>query len=146
MIAEGPNGRAYVAPTKFQQDVAFTSKATWRPEQLQPENPRWFSPPAYGMQTFGDLFTERQLAALNTFSDLVDEARQKVEVDALASGMKDDGLPLRNDGIGAKAYAEALSVYFAFLIDQMANNNSSICTWHSSNTQLRSVLRVKRYR
>ena len=40
-----------------------------------PENPRWFSPPLYGLTTYGDLFTPRQLVALTTFSDLVQETR-----------------------------------------------------------------------
>ena len=25
-----------------------------------PNNPRWFSPPLYGLKTYGDLFTPRQ--------------------------------------------------------------------------------------
>ncbi len=44
----------------------------------------------YGMTTFGDLFTDRQLVALNTFSDLVHEARAEIERDALAAGLSDD--------------------------------------------------------
>ena len=47
-----------------------------------PENPRWFSPPMYGMKSYGDLFTPRQLVALTTFSDLVQEAREKAIADA----------------------------------------------------------------
>ena len=43
------------------------------------------------MRTFGDLFTARQLVALTTFSDLVEEARERVKRDALAAGLDDDG-------------------------------------------------------
>ena len=46
------------------------------------------------MTTFGDLFTPRQLVALTTFSDLVQEARERVKRDALAAGLPDDGKPL----------------------------------------------------
>ena len=42
----------------------------------------------------GDLFTPRQLVALTTFSDLVQEARERVKRDALAAGLPDDGKPL----------------------------------------------------
>ena len=38
------------------------------------------------MENFSDLFTPRQLVALTTFSDLVDEARDQVEADALEGG------------------------------------------------------------
>ena len=57
----------------------------WRPEVPLPSNPRWFSPPDYGMPTFGDLFTPRQLVALTTFSDLVAEAMERVKRDYLGS-------------------------------------------------------------
>ena len=40
---------------------------------------------------WGDLFTPRQLVALTTFSDLVQEARERVKQDALTAGMADDG-------------------------------------------------------
>ena len=53
------------------------------------------------MTTFGDLFTPRQLVALTTFSDLVQEARERVQRDALAAGLPDDGKPLRDGGTGA---------------------------------------------
>ena len=44
----------------------------------------------YGLDTCGDLFTHRQLVALTTFSDLVQEAREQVKADALAAGHVDD--------------------------------------------------------
>ena len=48
------------------------------------------------------------LVALTTFSDLVTEARERVRSDAVAAGMPDDGVPLRDGGTGATAYAEAV--------------------------------------
>ena len=66
----------------------------------------------YGfLSTFADLFTPRQLVALTTFSDLVTEARARVERDAIVAGLPDDSTPLRDGGTGAKAYAEAVGVY-----------------------------------
>ncbi len=66
--------------------------------------------------TFGDLFTPRQLVALTTFSDLVQEARERVQHDALAAGLPDDAKPLRDGGAGATAYAEAVGVYLALAV------------------------------
>ena len=63
------------------------------------------------MTTFGDLFTPRQLVALTTFSDLVTEARARVERDAIVAGLPDDSTPLRDGGTGATAYSEAVGVY-----------------------------------
>lgn len=126
IVCEGKRGRVYVAPNPQHEEAALSVKPKWRPEQKQPENPRWFSPPAYGMETFGDLFTDRQLVALNTFSDLVHEARAQIEADALKSGMPSDPTPLRDGGSGAKAYAEAVSVYLGFGISKLTNLGSTV--------------------
>lgn len=50
----------------------------------------------------------RQLVALTTFSDLVQEAIARVREDALAAGMADDGSGLDQGGTGATAYAQAV--------------------------------------
>ena len=132
IVAEGKRGRAYVEPLPEHVEVAQSAKPEWRPEARLPDNPRDFKTPNYGMETFGDLFTDRQLVALNTFSDLVHEARAQVQADALAAGMNPDETPLRDTGKGAKAYAEAVSVYLAFALNRSADRGSSICTWDSS--------------
>ncbi len=50
-----------------------------------------------------------------------------------------DDVHLRNGGAGATAYAEAVGVYLGFLVDQLTNHLSSICSWNVNNTQLRST-------
>jgi len=139
VVAEGQRGRVYFDPTEEMEETARTAEPGWRPEQSLPQNPRWFSPPDYGMPSYGDLFTDRQLVALTTFSDLVAEAKEKVLVDALAANLSDVPTPLRYGGTGAKAYAEAVSVYLAFMVGQVANHCSTICGWNSPNQQMRST-------
>jgi len=68
--------------------------------------------PMYGMPTWGDAFTARQLVALTTFSDLVGEARERVLRDALSTGMA-EGERLEEGGTGAAAYADAVATYLA---------------------------------
>ena len=139
IVAEGSRGRIYVAPSEDHERVARSSEPDWKPEVLLPDNPRDFKTPNYGLRTFGDLFTDRQLVALNTFSDLVHEARTEIERDALAAGLSDDRTPLHGGGTGAKAYAEAVSVYLAFGISKMTDYHSTITTWHSSREIIRNT-------
>ena len=139
IVAEGERGRVFLAPTPEMEAIALTAQPEWKPEVAMPENPRWFSPPLYGLKTYGDLFTPRQLVALTTLSDLVQEARQRVKTDAIAGGLTDDGLALATVGAGATAYADAVGVYLGFMVDQVANHASSICGWNHPNTQMRSV-------
>ena len=129
IAAEGKRGRAYVAPTEEHASTALSASPSWKPEQRQPENPRWFSPPSYGMETFGDLFTDRQLVALNTLSELVELAREELEKDAIKAGVSEDTTPLRNGGNGAKAYADAVSVYLALVVSKFTDLANSFCNW-----------------
>ena len=104
-----------------------------------PENPRWFSPPMYGMKTYGDLFTSRQLIALTTFSDLVQKTREKVIEDAKAAGMADDGVGLDQRGAGAMAYGDAIATYLSLATSRWADLSNSICTWNNSNQNVRAL-------
>jgi putative DNA methylase len=139
IVAEGDRGRVYLAPMPEHEAAALTAKPEWKPDVFMPDNPRWFSPPLYGLKTYGDLFTPRQLVALTTFSDLVQEAREQVKCDALAAGLLDDGKPLRDGGTCATGYADGLAVYLGFLVSQVANHSSAVCGWNSANAQMRSV-------
>jgi putative DNA methylase len=139
VVAEGNRGRVYLSPTVEQEEIAALAKPEWKPDNELPNNPRDFKTPNYGMKTFGDLFTARQLVALNTFSDLVGKARVKVMADAVAAGMLDDKLLLNDGGIGATAYGDAVATYLAFIIDQLAHHQSSLCGWNSVNEQMRNV-------
>lgn len=139
IVAEGKRGRVYCAPNDEQASVADTPKPDEYPDADIASNPRDFKTPNYGLATFSQLFTNRQLTALTTFSELVGEAQKKAEADATAAGLPDDGVGLADGGTGARAYGEAIGVYLANLVDQLANHNSSICSWHAGNTQLRNV-------
>lgn len=132
IAAEGKRGRIYCSPNEEHILTAQVEKPQDGPAGMLPGNPRWFSPPAFGMDHYEDLFTPRQLTALTTFSALVAEAQLKAEADAVAAGMADDHLPLRNGGHGARAYGEAVGVYLAFAVDRMAMTGNSLVRWNST--------------
>ena len=133
IVAEGDRGRIYLAPTTEHEDIAGKAIPEWQPELDMPRDRRWFSPPLYGLPTYGDLFTPRQLVALTTFSDLVQEAREQVQRDALAAGVCDDGEALRNGGAGATA--EAVAVYLGLAISRTTNTVNALAVWSQSREQ-----------
>ncbi|GAB1406265.1 DUF1156 domain-containing protein [Thermomonas brevis] len=139
IVAEGKNGRVYLSPDAAMQLLAESAKPSWKPDISLPSNPRDFKTPNYGMSTFGDLFTPRQLVALNTFSELVGEVREKVRADAMSLGPSGDSRGLDAGGTGPAAYAEAMAVYMAFAIDKASDYWSSICSWHSSKELIRNT-------
>ena len=139
IVAEGDRGRVYLAPTAEHEETAGKAMTEWRPEGDVPARLTGGTCVPYGLSTWADLFTPRQLVALTTFSDLVTEARARVKRDAIVAGLPHDSTPLRDGGTGARAYAEAVEVYLALLINQVANHSSSVCGWNNVNTQMRSV-------
>ncbi len=84
IVAEGDRGRVYLETTPEHEAVAEEAKPWWKPEGDVPPRLTGGTCVPYGLSTWGDLFTPRQLVALTTFSDLVGEAMQQVRRDALA--------------------------------------------------------------
>lgn len=113
VVAEGRRGRVYLDASSKHSEIAGSAEPKWKPEGEIAINPRNFNTPNYGLTSFGDLFTSRQLAALTTFSDLVMEARAK----AIQDGAKPE-------------YADAIATYLAFAVDKTADYSSNLCTWH----------------
>ncbi len=131
IATEGDRGRIYLSPSEADEAIARHAKPTWKPDLAMPDNPRWFSPPLYGLRTFGDLFSPRQAVALTTFSDLVLEAGRRASADAVAAGFLDDHKSLDSGGTGAQAYGEAVASFLALAVDKAADYWSTICFWHN---------------
>ena len=129
IVAEGDRGRVYLTPTAEHEEAAKQARPAWQPEVRLAGKTR-VSVPNYGMDTFGDLFTARQLVALNAFSDLVAEARERIRQDAIVAGMPDDKRPLHAGGAGATAYADAIGVYLALAVDRMAMTGNRLVRWN----------------
>lgn len=139
IVAEGNNGRIYIDPDDIHKNAAIVEKPTNYPEGKLAFYPGHLNTNIYGLDEFHKLFTNRQLTALTTFSDLVAEVQAKAEADAIAAGMSNDHMPLREGGDGAKAYGEAVGVYISFAIDKLADVNSSSCTWININGVIRDT-------
>ena len=129
IVTEGDRGRIYLAPTAEHETAAQEARPDWKPDVEFFQQALGFRVGNYGMTKWSDLFTPRQLVALTTFSDLVQEAREQVRRDALAAGVSDDGKALRDGGTGATAYAEAVGVYLAMALNRMANTICTIARW-----------------
>ena len=129
IVTEGDRGRIYLDPLPEHEDTARRATPKWEPDVEFFQQALGFRVGNYGMAKWSDLFTNRQLTALSAFSDLIDKARQRIQQDAIASGICNDHVPLREGGTGATAYSDALSVYFSFAIDKSAVYWNSLCPW-----------------
>ncbi len=136
IVADGHNGRVYLAPNEEHSSIARQAKPTEIPETFLPEQALGFRVQLYGMTRHSDLFTHRQLSALTTFSDLVQEAREKVLTDAQVVGMPVDSTSLNDNGVGATAYADAVATYLALAVDRSSDYWSALCSWHTSGEKV----------
>ncbi len=127
IVAEGDRGRVYLAPTPEHEAAARKAAPEWKPDVEFFQQALGFRIGNYGMTKWSDLFTPRQLVALTTFSDLVQEASARIEHDVLGTACPgrtrasrplkehaggtpaplDDDTPLVESGSGVRAYAEA---------------------------------------
>jgi len=133
IVCEGDRGRVYLPPTEEHEAIARQAKPDWKPEQ------KVTTPchdvdrlPMYGMYTWGDAFTPRQLVALTTFSDLVAEARDKILRDF--QSLETSGAKVPTFGNPAEC-AAAVSVYLGMSVSKMADSQSSLCRWKPTMDQ-----------
>ena len=139
IVAEGDRGRVYLEPTEEHDATARSAMPHDTPETDLPDRALGFRVQEYGMKKWRDLFTDRQLVALTTFSDLVVAARERVRQDAVAAKMPDDGTPLRDSGDGATGYAEAVEVYLSIALSRLTDICNVLCRWEVSKTQVRNL-------
>ena len=135
IVAEGDRGRVYLAATQEHAERAKEACPEWAPTAAVPERLTGGTCYGYGLTTFGNLFTPRQLVALNTFSDLVTEARDRIRQDAVAAGFPNGGHLLHDVETAAAAYAEAVGVYLSLGISKLADAQSSLCRWKPTMDQ-----------
>ncbi|GHJ54458.1 hypothetical protein Nm8I071_37650 [Nonomuraea sp. TT08I-71] len=137
VVAEGTRQRVYVAPDDLHIQAARVTRPVDAVDGSIADNPRWFSPPAYGLTEFSELFTNRQLTALNTFSGLVSEARERVLEDAVAAGAS-RGERLESGGRDAAAYADAVATFLGLAMSGPLARNCTIASWDSGPTGARA--------
>ena len=123
VVGKGSKGRVYCAPDGVQIAAAEVVEPAWRPEFEIAYHPQYLATAKYGLRTFADLATPRQLSALDTFSTLVGEARAKARQDSLRAGL---------DHESAEAYSAAVATYLGFAVDRAADAWSSLAGWRHS--------------
>jgi len=122
IVAEGRGGRTYLQPNDEHERIAKSAEPSNVPDTDLPEQALGFRVQNYGMTKHRHLFTNRQLVALTTFSDLVGEAR----------------LHVLKDG-GEQPYADAVATYLGLGVGRLSDICNALCSWETSKTQVRHL-------
>jgi putative DNA methylase len=137
MICDGSSGRTYLPFTVG--DVPFVERPNISAiDHVIANDHRWYSPPLYGLSKFEQLFTTRQLVALNCLSQLVDEVRVAIQRDLLDVGASGIDQPTRGRA-ESKDYADAVATYLALAVSKNSHYWSNLATWHSGRETMQGV-------
>jgi len=131
IVADAGRGRLYLPAMEEHLAHACQAKPAWKPDGEMQEKAAE-NVTLYGMNTFGDVFTPRQLTAMVTLSDLVRAVRADVVRDA-----SDAGLTKRE----AEAYAATVVTFLALTLNRAADLNNALCTWNASDEVLRNLFK-----
>ena len=129
VVAEGDRKRVFIEPTPGVASAAECAQPPDAPTGVMSTHPQYMGTPRYGLDQWHKLFTPRQLTSITAFSDVLKEFRPRIEADAVAAGMSNDKVRLRDGGRGASAYADAVVTYLAFALDKLADLNNSLARW-----------------
>ena len=139
IVAEGDRGRVYLAPTAEHEMAARKATPEWTPDIQFFQQALGFRVGNYGMSMWSNLFTNRQLLALGTFSDLVGEVMERIRSDAVTAGLVDDGKTLHEGGTGALAYANSQSVYLAMAVSRASDYWGTGTIWEPGGSFIAHV-------
>ncbi len=139
VVVEMDSGKFYISPTSEQETAADCAEPLDVPDTDLPKEALGFRVQRYGLIKHRHLFRPRQLHALSTFSDLISQAHERIEQDAIRAGLLDDGIPLYQGGTCARAYADTVTIYLALATSKIAGRNSILSTWNYGSGTLRAA-------
>ena len=122
IVCDGDRSRVYISPTKEHEELVETIEVEKEPSFELNYDPRAIWTPPYGLTTYADLFTNRQLKAMHVFCDLVSDARKQTLADGASEGL-----------------ADAIATYLSFAIDRLADFNNSLCRWATDNQKVMNL-------
>lgn len=131
VVATSERGRLYLEPNAKMENAAGDEGPRWKPDVEFFQQALGFRVGNYGMTKWSDLFTRRQLVALTTFSELVQDVRDRVKADAQIAAVFNDTKSLASGGTGRDAYGDAVATYIALSISKVADYNCALVPWYT---------------
>jgi adenine-specific DNA methylase len=117
VIEEGRNGKSYRLPTLAEELILKDLPKVDKPIEMMPQNDSMnLKVPFWGFYGFGDLFSPRQLMAMQTFVQKLNEIKQEI-------GFQTD-------------YGKAVITYLGIIISKYSDYNNSFAVWTPNAEQL----------
>ena len=131
VVVDGQAGKEYRVPTEHDIQTASVAQADldalyadvpfgMPDEPTASDDALGMRVARYGFDSWGKLFTDRQLLAMGTFLRQIRAAAEEM-----------DSYP--------DEWREALTVYLACILSKLTDYSSTICSWHNSGEKLRQT-------
>lgn len=140
IVVTAGRGRAYQSPTPEHERRAVETRGESALEEARSTSLSGTIPDragitggvcsAYGLRTWGHLFTDRQLTALLTLSDLVREIGGEVQRDAETAGLSAEE---------AEGYSRSVTTFLVLALDRCTDFNNALCRWSPSNQKVMNL-------
>lgn len=130
VVVERLRVRIYLSIDQNNSPSMPDTSGLWRPDGEIPARLTGGTCYGYGLTRWSHLFTDRQLLAMVTLSDLVREIGSDVQSDAASAGLSD---------VETESYAHAVTTFLALAVDRCADFNNALCRWSSSNQKVMNL-------
>ncbi|MHC2255113.1 putative DNA methylase [Bradyrhizobium embrapense] len=136
VVVEHKRGRLFLSPNVNDEALSQSASPTWEPEGELYAKAIGARVPAYGLTTWADQYTKRQIVTLCTFSELVDQVRARIALDAEKAGVSsEDARRLADGGLGAAAYADAAATYLGLAASKLSMFASTQARWRAGEAK-----------
>lgn len=114
-IYESPNGgKTYKVLSQENILTSIEEKLDRPSEKMMVKNNRNFNTPSWGIDSYGDMFNERQIKVLS----------------CIVSNLKTIGISSDEN------YNNVIKTYLAIVVDKLTDYFNSFCTWHTSGQKI----------
>ena len=121
IVVEGES-KLFVSPIEAHIQASLNAQPAWRPRGKMPNPATDLRVQGYGITDWYELFTDRQLAALTTFSDLITDVRRQIAQDGA-----DD------------IYTDVVCTYLSLAIGKTAESGCSFTWWQNQGDKIPTV-------
>jgi putative DNA methylase len=139
IVAQGERGKVYLSPNGIHETAALTAEHEWAPDVEFFKKALGFRVGNYGISKWAELFTQRQLLALSTFSSLINEAAGIIDKDWKGAHANLRNLDPAEDSKRLAEYLNAIRLYLSFSLDRFADYWTSFGRWQNANQQLSNM-------